>query len=174
MVRLSMQCAAVTFCLCVLSGCISEPPTYEDSQRIPPFIVADKVEPPLSVVSRLPAGTTDTTVQVWFFSEDLGDPVVALSYVDLRPGESRAAFDDVRDIPPSSFDEMRSVELDVNTLSAGCHTVTAVLTHRSNTTAKNEVSNKDLAARAVWWFEVPLEGSDTLLKTCPQLGEEER
>jgi hypothetical protein len=169
-----MRCAAVVFCSWALSGCITEPPTYEDSQRIPPFIVADKVEPPLSVINRLPAGTTDTTVQVWFFSEDLGDSVRALAYVDLRPGESRVTADDVRDIPPSSFDEMRSVELDVSTLSAGCHTVTVVLTHRSNLTAKNEVSNKDLAARAVWWFEVPLTDSDTLLKTCPQLGEEER
>lgn len=169
------------------AGCWRDPPTYEDAQQIPPFIVVEKTQPPPWVFKRIQSGDTPTQFfTVVFFSEDLGDPVRAIVYVDTLPGDSTStAASKARDqgapgiileIPPGSFDQERSVTFPVTDLTPGCHAVSVLLTHASNLITGDvdgaaTIVDKDLVARMVWWLEVESEFG-VEVSDCPTLGVE--
>jgi hypothetical protein len=167
---------------CALVGCVSEPPTYEDTQKIPPFILVEKTIPPPWVFRRIAENEPhQQSFHVVYYSEDLGDPVQALVYVDTLPGDSPpqadAKTDDatVHTLPenveqgaPGSFGDERYIDFDIADFTPGCHAVSVLLTHSSNIVGST-ISNKDLVARVVWWFDV--EGTlDPVVSDCPTLG----
>lgn len=169
------------------TACISEPPTFEDTQRIPPFIIVEKTEPPPWVFRRLTVSEgTSQSFHVPFFSEDVGDRVQALVYVDVLPGDSRqeaelstglatdeSAPDSIEEASPGTFGVERSIDFEITDFTPGCHAVSALLTHASNFDPDhpNTILNKSLVARVVWWFEV--QGTfDVEVADCPTLGVE--
>lgn len=166
-----MQHLATIFVALFVVGCLSDPPTYRDSQRLPPFVVVDKTDPPPWVFTPLNEGET-LVISLWFYSEDLGDDLRALTYVDLLPGEQPVTADDPVEIPAGSYEEIRSVRLEVPNLAAGCHAVTVVLTHVSNLD-DGTVVDKDRAARVVWWANVKGAQGSGRIDDCPVLGTEE-
>lgn len=175
---------ALLFAVFTIAGCLSEPPTYEDTQKIPPFILTEKTEPPPWVFRRIAENELRSqSFRVVYFSEDLGDPVQALVYVDTLPGDSLGqaqtktleatldtAPDNVEQGSPGTFGIERSISFEIADFTPGCHAVSAVLTHSSNISGIR-ILNKDLVARVVWWFDIQGE-SDPHVSDCPTLGTE--
>jgi hypothetical protein len=171
---------------CIGSGCISQPPTYEDTQKIPPFILLEKTDPPPWVFRQLVIGEDGeypaVPFTVRYYSEDLGDPVQALVYVDSLPGDSRQeqegkTVDATEATAPESilrgaagtFGEERTISFTITDFRPGCHAVSALLTHASNFEG-SRILSKDQVARVVWWFDVQGNEDPVLVSDCPTLG----
>lgn len=148
------------------SACLDAPPTYDDPRRIPPFVIKSQVIPALNALVELePGEPMDVTVP--FRSEDLGANVLAVAYLDVRPGERGTAVN-VWESPASNFDDLsRSVGGPVSdTGLPGCHTLTLVVSHDFNFRL-DSVVDESQADRIVWWVHVKdPEGERTLLEEC--------
>lgn len=168
-----ISCVTVS---CLL-GCLDDPPTYEAPVRVPPVVVGSQVQPPLAVIYRLQPGEDTLDVSVPFQSEDFGSPILGKFLLDVQPGvrPPRSVLDVV--VAASDFsDRDRRVEARVSGLSAleGCHSLTLVLTHQSNTISfTDELEDESLATRVVWWLAAPrADGREVLLGDCPTRGEQ--
>ena len=74
-----------------------------------------------------------------------------------------------REIPPGKLeDDKRSIDIPADIQVAGCHSMSLVVTHRSNLD-NNEPVNDDDTAILTWWLNVDDEGQ-ALLGDCPTLG----
>lgn len=167
-------CAGIWLGLCLglsLTGCLDEPPEYTAAVRIPPIVDFSKLEPSSAVVQQVVAGDPILTLHVPFRSEDLADQVIAVLFLDRMPGEMpRVLIDEKKD--PSTFDQIRAFDLDVPDLGTpGCHTLTLLLTHVSNTTAfRFDVADESLATRVTWVLAVHKSPTDIVLSDCPVQG----
>jgi hypothetical protein len=153
------------------SGCLYEPPEYEAAVRIPPIVNFSQVVPTFSVVQEI-FSNEPLLIDVPFRSEDLGEEVLAVMLLDAVPGKLPQVISDQK-IHSSTFDDQsRSVGAVVTDFgAAGCHTLTLLLTHVSNTTAfRFQVENESLATRVMWTLAVHAEPGDISLSDCPTQG----
>lgn len=168
------QCAGLWLGLCLgmcLTGCLDEPPEYTAAVRIPPIVDFSGVVPASSVVQQVMVGDPPLKLIVPFRSEDLDDEVIAVLFLDAIPGEMPRVLSDEK-MNPSTFDQARTFEIDVPDLGApGCHTLTLLLTHLSNTTAfRFDVVEESLATRVTWVLAVHKSPTEILLSDCPVQG----
>jgi hypothetical protein len=164
---------------CLNGGCLDTPANYEARTQIPPFVVASKVSPRVDSLVRLAPGA-DMVVYVPFRSEDLGEDVIGLVYLDSVNGiTNRTPLRSPFRISASDFDDVgRAVEgtvpLRLAASEAGCHTVTLVLTQESNYFKINQELDETVAASVVWWVHVEDVNQGTVsaatLASCPGAG----
>jgi hypothetical protein len=156
----------------VAVGCLEEPPEYTAAVRIPPIVNFSQVVPAFSVVQQVMVGADTIHIEVPFRSEDLDEEVLAVMLLDSVPGELPQVISDQK-LPPSTFEDMsRTVSTDVTDFgSPGCHTLTLLLTHVSNTSAfRFEVIDESLATRVMWVLAVNTSPADIPLSDCPTQG----
>jgi hypothetical protein len=151
----------------VLAGCLDAPPTYEEPERIPPFIIGNQVIPALNAVVELsPDGIMN--INVPFRSEDLGEQVWGVVYVDVPPGQAATMLVRTFVQPPSTYnDESRAISGQITIAGEpGCHSVTLVVSHAFNVLPER-VLDETKAARVVWWVHLKdSEAERTLLEDC--------
>ncbi len=159
------------FCAWGLTGCLGDPPRYEDPRQIPPFIVKSGVSPALDVFHEI-SPSTPFDITVPFRSEDLGEELLALVFIDFVPGEE-AGRPETLAVAPGYYDQARAVEMQVlSPDSLGCHTMSLVLTHEQNFVG-GFVREYDAAAWITWWFNVTdtADGDEEVAVTeCPTSG----
>ncbi|MEN9577426.1 MAG: hypothetical protein RJA70_435 [Pseudomonadota bacterium] len=154
-------------------GCLDAAPSYDEPQRTPPFIIKSQVIPALNAVVKLAPGES-MDISVPFRSEDLGANVLAVAYLDVRPGKPTTAVY-LWESPASTFDDLsRTVRGPVSNIgAAGCHTVTLVVSHDFNV-RPDRVVDESRADRIVWWVDVKdPQGERTLLDDCITEGVEQ-
>jgi hypothetical protein len=159
-------------------GCLADPPVYEDLSRIPPVVAFAQVSPPTSVVYELGPDEQRMEINVPFRSEDLGSPVLGKFLVDALPGiRSAESILDVIERPSDFSTEGRAIRTEVTGLDRyeGCHALTLVLTHESNTNRFTDaLTDESLAVRIDWLFSRPrIDGEPTLLSDCPTRGKQD-
>ena len=149
-------------------GClIAEAPSYDAPRRTVPVI--DSVDPTPSLqLEILPNTEKPFTFRV--YSEDAGEPLVAYLVIDYNAGKREEMVDAV-DIPARAADEPKNVKLVLlpdDRRDNGCHSLTALVMHRSSATAAGRP--KDPASRDVasvtWWIELDT-GSGAPRVECP-------
>jgi hypothetical protein len=156
-------------------GCLADPPTFAPRGQIPPFIIAGQVEPPLGSIYE---GTTSFgaissfELNVPFRSEDVNIDLSATLYLDLVPGApgvpTRAVQRSVR-VAASNYEELRLLSMSVDLPSAGCHSLTLIMTYLDNIDPIRGglPIDEDRAARLVWWLNVGDEEGTTRMADCP-------
>lgn len=128
-------------------GCLDAPPSYEQRQRIQPFVIMPATQPPVDEVAAVATNRT-LQVRVPFRSDDLGEGLIAVFFLnDGRIGSE--------DIGPSVLsDRSRFVEFTFRPeVDPGCHQLSLLLTHNDNF---NGIAAKDEsnAAYVYWWLNV--------------------
>lgn len=147
-----------------LSGCLDAPPEYRVPDQVPPVIMTDDVTPSTSGVNH-PSATVPFTVP--FRADDAGEGLLAYFILDISSGKPKfASVIDHPTIPvnadprPFAEQEKRTVVFPWNwstSTSAGCHTVTLILSHESNFNTRDgavDVLEPTKAARVTWFFEL--------------------
>lgn len=155
--RLLAHAAAVV----LLSGCLDQAPTYEERERIPPFVIVPSVKPDLDKVARL-ATNQSLQLRVPFRSDDLGERLTAVFALNR-------SFLGSDDLGPSTFDdETRAAEFTWRPeVEPGCYQLSMVLTHGDNIDQGVAVYDESMAAYLYWWVDLfdPRDGSTAF---CPQ------
>jgi len=143
-----------------IAGCLDAAPTYEERERIPPFVIAPSVIPAVDEVVSI-ATNKAQLIRVPFRSEDLGEPLTAVFALD-------GTFQGSDAIGPSVFnDDRRAVEFTLRPeVDPGCYQLSMVLTHRANLLEGRNVYDESMAAYLYWWVEIfdPQLGATSL---CP-------
>src|SRR6187549_3484858 len=93
----SSSLAAMGVAVVTLTGCLDRAPTYEERERIPPFVIVPSVKPDVDEVVRL-ATNKSLQIRVPFRSDDLGERLTAVFALD-------GSFQGSDDLGPSTFDD---------------------------------------------------------------------
>lgn len=155
----------------VVSGCLGDPPLYEQPSQIPPFIIDSAVSPSLDVF-HVVQPSTPINLTVPFRSEDLGENLEALVFFDRYPGREAGSPESIS-VGPGTLDQERPLVMQVvSPDTLGCHTMTLVLTHRHNTQGA-KILDSEQAATVTWWLLV-VDSGDTnaqvSVSDCPTEG----
>ena len=161
---------------------VTDTPTFIAPKRTPPYLT--NLDPPTTHTQNVGilAGTTDTyeSPKITFDiqSEDLGQNVIALLYVDLKGLQSSDNPQPVKDwtLDPGTLQSeprRTSHELDFNNpvRPRGCYAVTVVTSHRFFVVPPRPVDDNDVDT-ATWFYYVGVKPSDPEfpgLKTCEPL-----
>ena len=168
--------ALISLAALVSTSCIvAEPPDYGPAQRSPIFMYNPHPNPwSLQVLSRTATGSPPVAPTVTFGvtvrSEDAGEQLVALRYIDYNHG---SAYPVPRVLPPLTLEDERQIPFDITPqrdLDEGCHTVTIMVMHYSSwnqDTARFEGPPEDLAQET--WFVSVDDGPEGSIKVkdCP-------
>lgn len=156
------------------SGCIvAEAPDYGPSQRTPIYLSDPHPSPSnLQLLNDSQIGPTMLSFGVTFRSEDAGEAVISVMYVDYKHAPAMVAKLDKHYHPASTFDNPRPVNYPVAASAfAGregvCHSLTLMLMHESGWDDGNNVpigAPSDLATMT--WF-VSVNDMGTPLSQCP-------
>jgi hypothetical protein len=150
---------------------VADPPTYQNSNRTPPFINLRETLPYVTRITVLHSKEkTDFTASVR--SEDQGMSVQGILFLDYSFAGQRVISNG--EIPGSTFDEdSRSLVAPWTPTESdkGCHQVTMLVTHRDNVHyPQGQVvitSSKDVAI-VTWWVNVnPSDTDPENLGVCP-------
>lgn len=163
-----LACLSLLLGLVAPTSCIvSEPAEYGVAKQTPPFLDAKNAAPSVLHTHKLSLGDT-LLVNVPFRSEDAGEELRALLWLDKGVIGKKTLLN-FREIPPGKLeDDKRSIDIPGDIQVAGCHSMSLVVTHRSNLD-NNEPVDDDDTAILTWWLNVADEGQ-TLLGDCPALG----
>jgi hypothetical protein len=157
----SSSLAAMGVAVVTLTGCLDRAPTYEERERIPPFVIVPSVKPDVDEVVRL-ATNKSLQVRVPFRSDDLGERLTAVFALD-------GSFQGSDDLGPSTFDDdTRAAEFTLRPeVDPGCYQLSMVLTHGDNFAQGVAVYDESMAAYLYWWVELfdPQDGTTAL---CPE------
>lgn len=140
--------AATCFASLTLVACLDDAPTYDERERIPPFVIVPSVQPDVNEVVRLPINRS-LQISVPFRSEDLGSPLTAVFRLD-------GVYQGNDGLGPSSFDDdTRAVEFTLRPeLDPGCYQLSMLLTHSDNLIETLNVADESMAAYLYWWIEL--------------------
>jgi len=159
----------------MLGGCIIEdPPPYTEPKRTPPRLDLRQAAPLIDQVIVTRSGD-NVAFNVPVASEDAGDPIQGILFLDLNLGNENALLKakGIAFLDPSTLDDtMRepwSLEWQVDPGLSGCHRLTLVVTHLSNFGDNYKVKDKTDQAIAVWWANVNAPDPQTLVQ-CPLAG----
>jgi hypothetical protein len=156
----------------VVAGCVvSDPPEYGLVKQTPPFVDLSGASPAVfTVTSKSPGEVVSPSVD--FRSEDAGDDVVALLYLNWSIA-GKEDFQDINLLPASTFDQPRKasgISWPVEQKDVGCQQLSLILVHRSgyNTLQKKPATGAQYAI-VTWWFNItdPQNPQDVLLTECP-------
>jgi hypothetical protein len=160
----------------LLSAClIPEAPEYGAPEKSPIFIINDTISPnPRNLLSL--TVSTDNRSHAFSFkirSEDANEEVVAVLYIDYK--HKLGQFIDDRNYPPVTFNEPRTISLDLTVPdprfeTPGCHTVTLMVLHKSGwDDGKREViGTPDDLASVTWFVSLERPGvPPAQLSACP-------
>jgi hypothetical protein len=168
----------------VATSCLDSPPSYSQTEQVPPFIITAQVTPELNALVDMKLGQSQQFV-VPFQSVDVGEDLEGNVYLDRDPGQpgswrvrqvvpaSTSGFDAPR--PPVTFKFTPRAGLD----APGCHTLTLILAHQSewDFVELPQIDNPvrlpiddTRAASVTWWLQIEGEPGQTL-RACPTLGE---
>lgn len=151
-------------------GCLDSPPQYKEPTRIPPQIMSNGVDPPLTSLHVFESPSIDFTIQlraddagqrlVSRFVVDLDGNRVLLDLVEIPPDPEGRPFE-LQDKQPNSPIPARSFTytwLWMGTEAPGCHTLTAIISDQNN--IRDSVTSLDPSqeARATWflWLRDPM------------------
>jgi hypothetical protein len=151
-------------------GCLlSEPPEYENPERIPPVLDVLNTYPSPSQIMPLEVEATETFT-VPFRSEDNGVSPYAVLVLDYTVPERRTQSGWTI-APSSTFDDTsRTFEITWTVPNRpGCHLVTLLATHLDNRGSDNLPRDDDRTSVVNWWVDILTEGepSSTQLEDCP-------
>ncbi len=166
--RLARPSLLVGVVAVISSACIvSDPAEYGVAKQTPPFLNANDATP--SVLLTRPLALNETLpVNVPLRSEDAGEELRALLFLDRgQQGQRLLRF---REIPAGKLEEKRSIAISGEIELPGCHSVSLVVTHKSNLNEEtNEPTDADDTAILTWWVNVDDDGTN-LLSDCPVSG----
>ncbi len=105
-------------------------------------------------------------------SEDAGEELLAQVFVDrgVPQKENPRGF---REIAPGRLDDGErpiDIPVDVVVTDPDCHSLTMVVTHKSNLDEKNQPKKDDDTAVLTWWVNVDDDEGKTLMGECPSSG----
>ena len=155
---------------------MAEAPDYGPSQRTPIYLSDPHPTPSnLQILNDGQLGPSTLSFGVTFRSEDAGEGVISVLYVDYKHGPVQTPAKHYH--PASTFDNPRPVTYPVSTNAfAGregvCHSLTLMLMHESGWDDQNNVplgTPPDLATMT-WFTSVNDMGS--LLQECPTTSNE--
>jgi len=164
-------------------GClVTSSPELQPPQRTAPSIRS--VYPAPYLIQELPnlgvSGAYQATIDFDFVSEDLGQGVEGIIYVDFQgfePRDNLKVLDLI--LPPLPAGQLNDMRHGTKTFSfrdtpPGCHSATLVLTHSIDQTHYPHAIPFDLndIDSQTWWYELgagPLDNTGTELATCASL-----
>ena len=162
--RLSLLLGLVAPVSCI----VSEPAEYGVAKQTPPFLDANKATPNVLHTYDLALGDT-ILVNVPFSSEDVGEELRAFLWLD-RGVIGKKTLLNFRDVPPGKLeDDKRAIGMPAEIQVAGCHSLSLVVSHRTNFNDNNEPKLSSDTAILNWWLNVEDDGT-TLLGDCPPSG----
>jgi hypothetical protein len=138
-------------------GCLDSPPEYTEPTRIPPQILMNLVDPPLT--SLFVTSTSPITFTIPFRADDAGQNLVARFIVDIEIGSPDLA----EEVPIPEDGRPFAQQLDRKPLPytwswqatepTGCHTMSAIITEQSNFASRFTLKEgKEFEAARVTWF----------------------
>lgn len=157
----------------VAGACVlSEPPDYGIARQSPPFFWnLLKADPSIWVVKPYSSNGPPQNVSVPVRSEDAGDPLVGIMFLDYKkldsdggeiPNQIGSGY-----LPAGTFDETDRVmkAFWVVPPKKGCHTVTLVVTHSKNLDGNVPINDADTAIIS-WPVDIDDDGT-SLVGDCP-------
>jgi hypothetical protein len=152
------------------SGCLlSDPPEYENQQRIPPVLDVVNADPSPAQILTLQGDDTES-VSVPFRSEDDGVNPYAVLVLDYTVPERRTQ-PGWTIAPPSTFDDTTREFGIAWTVPRrpGCHLITLLATHLDNRGDDNLPEDPERMSVVIWWAIIAVDGepTSTTLEDCP-------
>lgn len=154
------------------AGCVvANPPDVQLPTKTPPVLNYVNAQPLITQIVQVPVelSATQLPFTVRVRSEDLGDSLAVLPYLDYN-APTQAVAGQTTFVDPSSFDDDQrviSVTLSKSSLSLGCRQFTLLVTHTDNLVH----GLKDDADKAIitWWLDVHSSSSTpATLESCPR------
>ncbi len=151
-----------------LAGCIvAGPPDYKDPTQTPPVLDLNGADPSiLQIIERAPG--EQITFKIKVRSEDAGDDLIALLYIDY--GATTQALEANQTIAASTFDDTnREVNFawTVPNIQRGCRQLTLLVTHTKHTSILGPTDNNDIAL-VTWFLNVADPDGTNVLAQCPK------
>jgi hypothetical protein len=168
------------------SGClVPEPEPFREPERTPPFLEHAEAVPPVEVFVELKTDDPVTQFTIPVRSEDLGEELTALVYLDFGLASERFVYN--LSEAPSTFDDPgRSIDFPYSPRAgdclkpsgeeAGCcRQLTLLVMHDASVDPTAVPQRPDQTksigdlAIAVWWLAIDApEGDPTSIGACPQ------
>jgi hypothetical protein len=172
--RRSLTALSMAFAL-LAAGCIvADPPNSSDPEKTPPLLLLGQADPPVFQVMSLSTkdGSTSLPINVPVRSEDAGDELIALLFVDWNVDSNAKEPVAKARVAPSTFDDanrMISATWDYSGAPSGCNQLTMLVTHSTNYDwIPSTYANPADVAIATWFFNVNDEPRGTNpLSWCP-------
>lgn len=164
------------------SGCVvGGPPDYQNPQKTPPVLDLSSANPTLLTVITATTGASGTPPTTYTFtvnerSEDVGDDLIGLLYLDYGNKDNKVLQPGLWSSPASTFDNIRTVTIPWSAANQplGCHTLTLEVTHASNVDLSTGVpvvtlpkDHSDDVAFATWWVDIGTDLNNLPALDCP-------
>ncbi|HVR21418.1 MAG TPA: hypothetical protein VMS65_17010 [Polyangiaceae bacterium] len=156
------------------TGClVAEAPEYGPAQQRPPVVGWENVKPSPYELQTIDETLGSLDIRVPVRSEDAGDPLQGVLWVDYGNVSSRKRFDE-KQVPASSFDDLERAYSttwiwDERVKKECGHTLTLLLMHRSNYDDDKDIPNENVewdVASVTWQMNVfPKELG--IIQVCP-------
>jgi len=178
LVRSSHSWPSMVVLALATAGCIyQDPPDWEAPKKTRPQL-SDPVPSPMQItpvsntVVDPSKGTASLAIHVIEHSEDNGDGIRAITFIDYtgntKDPNSDVVFQNILEVDPSTYDVEKDLNLDwrVPTGLAECIPLTLIVTHASNVDRSSHfpIDNSDVAS-ITWWLSVNNPGQTEI--TCP-------
>jgi hypothetical protein len=151
----------------VNSCIVSEPAEYGVRAQTPPFLAADAASLSPYHTHSLNVGDT-LNISVPLRSDDAGEGLFALLILDRNVVGKHTLLSFSEIAPGDLLDTGRSVTVSMSPQVEGCHSLTLMVTHRSNLNSSNGSIDAADTATITWWLNIEDKGT-TLLGDCPHL-----
>jgi hypothetical protein len=159
------------------TGCFDPPPEYSVPIQVPPVVDTASVVPPTTGVTTVTAGVDTLTFTVPFRADDGGEEMLAYFVEDIPtttdPGAVLAQPVHIPPDPRPFSEQKRSVvwpwavpKLDSKSDPTGCHTVTMILSLKSNFTGLYGTTDELATARVTWFLDIRDPNAVSTTSTC--------
>jgi len=140
------------------AGClVADAPDYGPARQTAPVFVLSSIKPEPLYQFELEVSRDVQLVSMVATSEDAGQELTAVLYVDYRTPDPRETYIREYDIAPMPFDQPKAVSFEFAPLrgqvSPGCHTLSVLLMHESSWDGrKREVTDFSDVDVVTWFF----------------------
>jgi hypothetical protein len=157
------------------AGClVTDSPEFPEPKRTPPFLT--NFDPPpheLQTIAVRPGTDPDdgnylpATVEFDVVSEDLGQEVVALVYLDFKGVNApiKPSLCNLTIEPATLSTTGRRVKCDFTLSDKGCHTISAVVSHGFHPASVKPLDELDVDI-ATWFYQVGIDLTDPDYHEC--------
>jgi hypothetical protein len=153
--------------IALVPGClIPDPPVWDAPTRTRPQLT----NPVPPITKFIPLSVNNTlSVVVDEVSEDIGEPILAIWYLDYDP--PAMTYLNFKVIAPGHLDDTKQITADWSVIyaDAECRPFTLVVTHLDNVNNDSNHSAKNSAdvATVTWWLSLNNASGNALLNACP-------